>query len=167
MPLSKKVSFYYLLPILFFFTLVQCSSPEKQVIIEPQGYKFYYYPKLNAYYDFSRDSFVYTFDGGQTWLSKKPASDSLTSSLGDKVLFYCPIPQAWLSNAQHRQQYNGVLADFIDEKALAVEAAERERILAKQKTATAEKVDSPELKKKDNFFKRLKGKLKRRDKKEE
>ncbi|RYZ49380.1 MAG: hypothetical protein EOP49_16400, partial [Sphingobacteriales bacterium] len=49
-------------------------------------YKFYYYPKLNAYYDFQNKDFVYTLDGGKSWMKKDAASEESAEKLSQKVL---------------------------------------------------------------------------------
>jgi hypothetical protein len=76
-------------------------------------YKFYYYPKLNTYYDFQHGDFVYTLDGGETWLKKKPANSQLPEKLSRKVMITGPIPEVWLYNEEHRQRYHGINTNYL------------------------------------------------------
>ncbi len=75
-------------------------------------YQFYYYPKLNAYYDFTNKDFVYSIDGGQNWQKKKPSSPSLPETLSEKVSLRLPVADAWRFNDEHRKTYNGIVYDF-------------------------------------------------------
>lgn len=79
-------------------------------------YKFYYYPELNVYYDFKGQSFLYTLDGGETWLEKQPASRDLPEKLSKKVLIKAASREVWIDNELHRQKYSGVASDFLKER---------------------------------------------------
>jgi hypothetical protein len=105
-------------------------------------------------------------DGGQTWIIKKPSSEEHADSLHDKITFYSPIAEAWKNNAIHRQQYKGVLSDFIDEEAATREAALR-KDLANLKNSRAE-MKPQEIKKdtvKGKFLKRFRESVKKKWKK--
>ena len=52
--------------------LALMSKKDEDGVFAGDAYKFYYYPKLNTYYDFQNGNFVYTIDGGETWQKKKP-----------------------------------------------------------------------------------------------
>ena len=81
-------------------------SPDK-------GYKFYYYPQLNAYYDVQNETYFYSIDGAKTWDTITRQSDALPNNLGKKIIIYSDVPQAWLQNQQHREKYGGMLNDLI------------------------------------------------------
>lgn len=87
--------------------------PRNKSEVSDDPYKFYYYPKLNTYYDFQKDNFVYTLDGGRNWRSKRPASAVLPEKLSDKILITAPVPDVWRFNGEHRAKYKGVQTDYI------------------------------------------------------
>ena len=137
----------------------------KKVVTEPEptGYKFYYYPKLNMYYDATQNNFVYTVDGGLTWQTKKPTKEDLPEEMNDKITLYSPDPDAWINNTSHRQKYNGVYTNYIqrreDTAQFVVDTIAKKKsttVLNKAETETDEKE-----KKGENFFKRLKEKIKK------
>lgn len=134
---------------------------------EASGFKFYYYPKLNVYYDATQNNFVYTVDGGLTWQTKKPASPDLPEKLSQKVTIYSPDPDVWIHNTEHRQQYKGVSTNYIqrieDTSQLSAPPVltNTDTGLAKaQKDSTAKTVVE-EKKKANSWFNRLKEKIKK------
>lgn len=134
---------------------------------EASGYKFYYYPKLNVYYDATQNNFVYTVDGGVTWQTKKPSNADLPEKLGQKVTIYSPDPDAWVYNSKHRQQYKGVATNYVqrmeDTAQFVVASTPRpEDTGLSAKKETVDKSKTEEGKKKDgSWFNRLKEKIKK------
>lgn len=146
------------------FLSPKVSAPQP----EPTGYKFYYYPKLNVYYDATQDNFVYSVDGGVSWQTKRPLDQRVPDQLSDKVVFYSPVPNAWIYNAEHRDQYKGVLSNFVVQKEDTAQVVV-DTLSKKEDTHQRKKVvEVPsEEKKKGGFFKRLKEKIKKGFKKRE
>jgi hypothetical protein len=165
----KNVAIGILVLLLVGFAAKQFFSPKApSPQPEPTGYKFYYYPKLNVYYDATQDNFVYSVDGGVSWQTKRPVNQRVPDQLSDKVVIYSPVPNAWIYNAEHRDQYKGVLSNFVMQKedtALVVV----DTISKKEDTSQKKKrIEAPkEEKKKGGFFKRLKEKIKKGFKKRE
>ncbi|ANE52725.1 hypothetical protein [Flavisolibacter tropicus] len=110
----KKLVIGIIILLLIGFAVKEFISLRKPTI-EPEvsGYKFYYYPKLNVYYDATQNNFVYTIDGGMTWQTKKPTSPDLPEKLSQKVTIYSPDPDIWTHNSEHRQQYKGVSTNYV------------------------------------------------------
>jgi len=153
------------------FGAFQLFSPgEKKVVEAPvteSGYLFYYYPKLNIYYDVVKGNFVYSVDGGYSWQTKKPASDQIPETISEKVTFYSPVPETWLHNEEHRKRYNGVLTSYVekpeDTATITIDTLKpvTKKPLVKKPDPKIE--EEPEEKKK-GFFKRLREKLRKKDK---
>jgi hypothetical protein len=134
---------------------------------EENGYHFYYYPKLNIYYDVSQNNFVYSVDGGHSWQTKKPTSDQIPENISDKVSFYSPVPETWHNNEEHRKAFKGVLVNYVEKPEDT--ATIKIDTTTKKKKAVVKKKEDPEEKveeKKKGFFKRLKEKLKKKPKEE-
>jgi len=163
----KKLAFGIIVLVLMGFAAKELFS-SRTVESEPKasGFKYYYYPKLNVYYDATQNNFVYTVDGGITWQTKKPVHKDLPETLGEKVTIYSPDPDAWVYNSQHRQQYKGVMTNYIqrpEDTAQFIAATtppKTETGQAVQKE-TADKADSKEKKKGGSWFNRFKEKIKR------
>jgi hypothetical protein len=131
------------------------------------GYKFYYYPKLNVYYDATQNNFVYTVDGGMTWQTKKPTSPDLPEKLSQKVTLYSPDADVWIHNIEHRQQYKGVSTNYIqrieDTAQLSTPAVvlNTDTGVSKAKKDSIVKTKVESKKNQGSWFKRLKEKLKK------
>lgn len=144
---------------------ISLRNPTKEP--ETSGYKFYYYPKLNVYYDATQNNFVYTVDGGLTWQTKKPASPELPEKLSQKVTLYSPDPDIWIHNSEHRQQYKGVSTDYVqrieDTTQLNVPPvlANTDTGLSKTHKDSTAKTTVEEKKKSNSWFNRLKEKIKK------
>lgn len=113
-----------------------------------KGYKFYYYPQLNAYYDTQNELYIYSIDGAKTWDTITKQSDALPNNLGKKVIIYSDVPQAWLQNEQHRMKYGGMLNDLIGNSVIEEKkkVAKRKREDSVSKTEnTLAKQDSIEI----------------------
>jgi hypothetical protein len=134
---------------------------------EASGFKFYYYPKLNIYYDATQNNFVYTVDGGVTWQTKKPSSPDLPERLDQKITIYSPDPDAWINNSQHRQQYKGVTTNYVQRvedtaRFIAAPASlKTDTGLSAQKTGNTTKKTEENKNKSNSWFNRLKEKIKK------
>ncbi|HYH16545.1 MAG TPA: hypothetical protein VD794_15050 [Flavisolibacter sp.] len=141
----------------------------KKVTSQPEasGYKYYYYPTLNMYYDATQNNFVYTVDGGVSWQTKKPSNADLPEKLSRKVTFYSPDPDAWVYNSQHRQQYNGVITNFVqrmEDTAQFVPApapVKQDSVRSVPQEDVKESQTQEERKKGSSWFNRLKEKIKK------
>jgi len=96
--------------------LALMSKKDEDGVFAGDAYKFYYYPKLNTYYDFQNGNFVYTIDGGETWQKKKPKTAKLPETLSDKVMISAPVPEVWQYNAEHREKHNGISTNYLDKE---------------------------------------------------
>lgn len=160
----NKLVFVIIVLILMGFAAKELLTPNKTVK-EPEtsGFKFYYYPKLNVYYDAAQNNFVYTVDGGVTWQTKKPTNTNLPEKLGKKVTIYSPDPDAWIYNSQHRQQYKGVATNYVQRpEDTAQFVAVATPPMPDTATAITDQSASEEKKeKRGSWFSRLKEKIKR------
>jgi len=128
--------------------------------IKQQGHQFYYYPKLNTYYDVAANNFYYTIDGGETWIVKKPATPDAPNTLGEKVTFYSQTPEVWTDNALHVQQYGGVMIDYAKEDSIVKMAAVKDSL--EQEKAVAMQTEQQEPEVKGKFLKKLRQKIKKK-----
>ena len=96
--------------------LALMSKKDEDGVFAGDAYKFYYYPKLNTYYDFQNGNFVYTIDGGETWQKKKPKTAKLPETLSDKVMISAPVPEVWQYNEEHREKHNGISTNYLDKE---------------------------------------------------
>jgi hypothetical protein len=168
MSLMKKLALGIFVLIMMGFAAKELlSSRNTKKEPEASGFKFYYYPKLNVYYDATQNNFVYTVDGGVTWQTKKPASTDLPEKLGEKVTIYSPDPDAWIYNSKHRKQYKGVATNYVQRpedtaKFVAVATSPKIDSASFVKKDTVENSKSEENKKKGgSWFNRLKEKIKK------
>jgi len=145
------------------FTAKEIFYKEKKTSSkEPTSYKFYYYPQLNTYYDFTTNSFYYSVDGGETWIIKKPTETNTPETLGEQVTLYSQSADVWKDNAFHVQQYNGKLINYVKQDVPVVETV---KVDTTQKISEAEKEKEPEVKGK--FLKKFRQNIKKRLKKSE
>lgn len=164
----KKLVGAIIVVILMGFAAKELLAPRKtEKEPEASGFKFYYYPKLNVYYDATQNNFVYTVDGGITWQTKKPASTDLPEKLGEKVTIYSPDPDAWVYNSKHRKQYKGVTTNYVQRpedtaKFVAAPAPPKADSGPVVKKDSVSKISPEERKKKGStWFNRLKEKIKK------
>jgi hypothetical protein len=113
---------------------VVALMPRSKSEVSDDPYKFYYYPRLNAYYDLQRNDFVYTLDGGKTWQTKKPTTSALPEKLSKKVMITGPVPDVWRFNEEHRQKYDGVRSDYITEGQTAKAIVPESKVVKKTTT---------------------------------
>jgi hypothetical protein len=67
---------------------------------------FYYYPKVNIYYDVARGRYIYLAPDGRTWQYAKSISDKFTTGLGKKAVIANPAQPVWKSNEHHKLVYS-------------------------------------------------------------
>lgn len=127
---------------------------EKPIVKEQTSYKFYYYPQLNTYYDFTANSFYYSVDGGETWIIKKPTEGNTPETLGEKVTLHSQSPEIWKDNSFHIEQYNGTLINYAKEDVAVAEP------ITKDTTQINGEEKDPEVKGK--FLKKFRQKIKKR-----
>jgi hypothetical protein len=138
-----------------FVVLALMPNNKQSGIVANDAYKFYYYPKLNAYYDFQDGNFIYTIDGGETWQKKKPKNAKLPEKLSKKVMLSGPLPDIWKYNEVHRKAHNGINTNYLSKedpskadkadldnlaKASAREDAEQDKVTAASKSNAEEPV---------------------------
>ncbi len=83
-------------------TAVKHSSPK-------QSTTYYYYPRVNIYYDVIKGTYIYLGTDGKTWESAKQVSDKLSTGMGKKAVLINPPLPVWKSNEQHRLVYSTAL----------------------------------------------------------
>jgi hypothetical protein len=161
-PFLKKMVLGLAVAALLIFIAKQWILTERIITPSTQesGFKFYYYPKLNMYYDLSQNNFVYSVDGGHTWLFKKPANENVPETISNKVIFYSPEAESWTKNAEHRNKYNGVLTSYIDrpEDTATIIVDTNLKIKKPPVKKIEEKKENEE---KRGFFKKLREKIKK------
>ncbi len=74
---------------------------------------FYYYPKVNVYYDATRANYIYSLDSGKTWDSMVDKLNKVPTTLGKKVIIDSPVSEVWKANEMHRKLYGGTLWNII------------------------------------------------------
>ena len=82
------------------------SAPHKTTI--KQSATYYYYPKVNMYYDVANSMYIYRDNAGK-WLSTKQISDKVTTGMGKKAILINPAQPVWKSNDYHRMVYSTAL----------------------------------------------------------
>lgn len=117
---------------------------------------FYYYPKVNVYYDIARSLYIFPSADGASWQYAKSIEERFTAGLGKRAVIANPALPVWKSNEHHRLVYSA---------ALYAAATDFRKAQPKQPTAGKAAVapkKSAEKKKKETgvqrFFKRLFGK---------
>jgi hypothetical protein len=121
-----------------------------------QSSTFYYYPKVNIYYDVARETYIYLGNDGKTWESAKQVTDKLTTGMGKKAVLTNPPLPVWKNNEQHRLVYSTSLyASAKDFKKNPPKAKTR----GNQAAVNTEKAEPEKAAKKESgierFFKRL------------
>ena len=144
------------------FTAASFIVSCKNISLEHNGDKYYYYPSKNVYYDVERSNFLYSLDSGKTWDSvySETAAPAIT---GERETVYSTEPPVWKDNEAHRTAYNGTLLNIINEESLKVHEP---AIARKNPTHSNTKQSSAEPEKKERkrplkrFFQKLFGKKK-------
>lgn len=168
----KKVAIGIVLLVVMGFAAKEFIASKKTIAAPEQaGFKFYYYPKLNMYYDATQINFVYSVDGGHTWQTKKPTKQDLPDKLSEKVTLYSPDPDAWIYNSQHRQQYKGAYTNYVQRREdtaqyVSEPVVKKEDSAKESRKKAIENEGQQKDKKEGSWFKRLKDKFKKGFKKE-
>lgn len=124
------------------------------------GYDFYYYPAHNLYYDVAKTSFIYTVDGGKNWNYYKSDTSRMPETLGNRIAFNSPVPNAWVNNKEHRIHYNGAASDYIGSGITPLSTHPQ----VKTTVAVTSKKEAVKKKEDPNWGKKDKEKGKKRDK---
>jgi hypothetical protein len=95
---------------------------------------YYYYPEWNAYYDVQHKNYIYSIDGGKTWDTITNSSNTVASTLGEKIQLRSSSAEIWRDNAEHRTKYGGELNDLVG---IFLQSGEDKRV-KKKKNSTAE-----------------------------
>lgn len=99
------------------FTIAALSCMQKP---EAPKYEFFYYPKVNMYYNVAAGQYIYSVDSARTWNTINETSPEPPATLGAAQIIKTGNKQVWNENEQHRSQYNGII--------LNVAAAEDEMV---------------------------------------
>jgi hypothetical protein len=126
---------------------------------------FYYYPKVNMYYDVARGRYIYLAQDGRTWETARTISDKLTTGMGKRAVLTNPTLPVWKNNEHHKLIYSTTLyasaADF---------RKDPPKKTVKATSAVAKKPAEEKKVKKESgvqrFFKRLFGKKDSTEKKQ-
>ncbi len=70
---------------------------------------FYYYPKVNVYYDALYSNYIYFLDSGKTWDSMFDKLKKMRTTLGKEVITDSLLNEVWKANELHRKPYGGTL----------------------------------------------------------
>ena len=139
------------------FALSARKSADKKPPVQ-QSATYYYYPKVNMYYDVANSIYIYLDEDGKTWQSAKQVTDKLSSGTGmgkKAVLINPPLP-VWKSNAHHKMVYSTALyasaKDF--KKAPPKTSPVASKPATEEKKAEVKKEDKKESGI-ERFFKRL------------
>lgn len=95
--------------LLFVITAVVVFSTN----IFQKKYTYYYYPEWNAYYDVRQKNYIYSIDGGKTWDTITNSSNTVTNTLGEKIVLHSRSTEIWMENDQHRSHYGGRSNDLV------------------------------------------------------
>ena len=102
-----KILFFAAFAVAGAFTLsARKSAPAKKVVVQSATY--YYYPKVNMYYDVANSIYIYRDNAGK-WQSTKQISDKVTTGMGKKAILINPALPVWKSNDYHRMVYSTAL----------------------------------------------------------
>ena len=86
--------------------IVAISATRNEKPANRQSATYYYYPKVNMYYDVANEVYIYLDKDGKTWQSAKQVTDRLTSGMGKKAVLNNPPLPVWKGNAHHRMVYS-------------------------------------------------------------
>ncbi|HEY0679309.1 MAG TPA: hypothetical protein VGD17_13555 [Chitinophagaceae bacterium] len=152
MKLLLKVFFGCLLAVAGIIVLSARKTAKKEQV---QTHTYYYYPKVNMYYDVSKGTYIFLAEDGKTWQSAKQVSDKLNTGMGKKAVLNNPPLPVWKSNEYHRMVYSTSL--YASAKDFRKDQPKPQPKVTKP--AVARKVEEKKEEKKDSgierFFKRL------------
>lgn len=134
------------------------SAPPKR---PAQSATYYYYPKVNMYYDVANSMYIYRDNAGK-WQSTKQISDKVTTGMGKKAILINPALPVWKSNDYHRMVYSTALYanahDFRKQAPPKEPVVVNNIIKPEEEKKTGETVQPKEEKKESGiqrFFRRL------------
>jgi hypothetical protein len=145
------------------FVLIACNNKEAKI-----ASVIYYYPKANMYYKVAEKSYIYSLDGGRTWLNITDTADKAPMTLGAKVLLTSTTDSIWKENEVHRKLYAGTLYNLTGKdtaKVIAITKVTERKAVRKSSKPKAKKVEEKETKRKKpikKFFQKIFGKRKDR-----
>jgi len=106
------------------------------------AFEFYYYPKVNMYYDVTSSQYLYSIDSAKTWTVITDTSQQGQASLGEKHVLYADRRDVWRDNEQHRNTYHGSILNIVsatnDLPADEGTVKERKALVKKPATKAAE-----------------------------
>jgi hypothetical protein len=76
-------------------------------------FEFYYYPKVNMYYDVADQHYLYSIDSAKTWMTLADTTTQEIATLGDKQVLYSDTRDIWRQNELHRQQFHGSILNIV------------------------------------------------------
>lgn len=134
--LDKGFFLYLFVSVCFVLAISSCS--EKTEAASVGKYQFYYYPKMNMYYDVAAGQYIYSIDSARSWLTVNETSSTQPPTLGDPQVIQTDSKQVWKQNEEHRQQYGGVILNVADATGSIAPTTDevRERKAAKRTTRT-------------------------------
>lgn len=126
---------------------------------------FYYYPKVNVYYDATRANYIYSLDSGKTWDSMVDKLNKVPTTLGKEVIIDSPLSEVWKANEMHRRLYGGTLLNIISaDTGILVKKTLPKKVTGINKTKTDTiNINEDTPKKRKGFFRKIFGKKKRKD----
>jgi hypothetical protein len=125
-------------------------------------YEFYYYPKVNMYYDVADQQYLYSLDSARTWTIIPDTTSQDTATLGNKEILYSDAKDIWKQNELHRQQFNGTILHIVstDNEMAGVQNEVRERKVAVKKPAVQKPAEEKKKTKVGRFLQKIFGKKK-------
>lgn len=138
------------------------SKETKENISKPLT--FYYFPKANAYYDVTNASFIYSLDSGKNWTVLIDSSKQNNPFLGKRFLIKSNTSDVWRDNEIHRKMYGGTLINLVKRDSVKYKSLKAKSTARKNQLNADSVLISEQPKKKRNFFQRLFGKRRKRDK---
>lgn len=157
----KLISSYLPVIISIGFTNIYCNNNN----INKAQSSFYYYPKVNVYYDATRANYIYSLDSGKTWDSMVDKLNKVPATLGKEVIIDSPVSEVWKANEMHRKLYGGTLLNIISADTGIVVKKIPKKVVQENKT----NIDSTNIneesqkKRRKGFLRKIFGKKNRKD----
>ncbi|MBA2562058.1 MAG: hypothetical protein H0V14_03955 [Chitinophagaceae bacterium] len=126
---------------------------------------FYYYPKVNVYYDATRANYIYSLDSGKTWDSMDDKLNKAPTTLGKEVIIDSPVSEVWKANEMHRKLYGGTLLNIISaDTGIVVKKAASKKVTQINKTnIDTTNTEASQKKPRKGFFRKIFGKKNKKD----
>jgi hypothetical protein len=125
-------------------------------------YEFYYYPKVNMYYDVADQQYLYSLDSARTWTFIADTTTQDTATLGNKEIVYSDAKDIWKQNEEHRQQFNGTIFHIVSpaDEVTSAQNDVRERKVAVKKPVVQKPAEEKKKTKVGRFLQKIFGKKK-------